>query len=201
MKYYRYDDIPVLTKLGSYKPEKFYWEIIISFRKVAVVALSVFGAELGPQRQCQIALLILLGCLALEVASDPYREVTPAHSVLRKLELSSLLLEWITLWCGLMIYQSDPEPGSEYMNNFMTIFVVICNMILMFWFLSVLLESYVKLKCFGPKSRMKRLMKFLSVMGDKAKKGSMSGEVKLVENPATRVHELVQIELVGGKGC
>ena len=102
------------SSLRSYKPDRFYWEFVVSARKVAVVALSVFGAELGPQRQCQVALLLILVCIVLEISGRPFREKTAAHSVLQKLELTSLLVVWMTLWCGLMIYQSGPR--SKFMN-------------------------------------------------------------------------------------
>ena len=184
--------------MSSYKPERFYWEIIISTRKVAIVALSVFGAELGPQRQCQIALLLLLGFLVLEIAGDPYREVTPEHSVLRKLELVSLLLEWTTFWCGLMIYQSNSDSisESEFTNVFLTMYVVIGNIMLILWFLFVLIGAYVKLRCFGPKSGLKMLRKCLSMMKKKATKNFMKEEVKWAVNPTSRAPELEQLELV-----
>ena len=50
----------------SYKPERYYWEAVITARKVSVVALTVFGKEIGVQRQSQIALLILLACIVLK---------------------------------------------------------------------------------------------------------------------------------------
>ena len=57
-----------------------------------MVALSVFGAELGPQRQCHVALLLILVCIILEIVGRPFRVETAAHSVLQKLELTSLLV-------------------------------------------------------------------------------------------------------------
>ena len=55
---------PVVTRWGlffkSYKPNRYFWETIVSARKVSVVALSVFGKELGVERQSQVALFILL---------------------------------------------------------------------------------------------------------------------------------------------
>ena len=41
----------VLTRWGlffkGYKEDRYYWELVITLRKVCVVALSVFGRELG----------------------------------------------------------------------------------------------------------------------------------------------------------
>jgi len=50
-----------------------------------VVALTVFGKEIGVQRQSQIALLILLACIVLEIIGEPFREVTKAHVILKRL--------------------------------------------------------------------------------------------------------------------
>ena len=56
----------------SYKPERYYWEAVITARKVSVVALTVFGKEIGVQRQSQIALLILLACIVFEILGHPF---------------------------------------------------------------------------------------------------------------------------------
>ena len=90
----------------SYKPDRYFWESIITTRKVSIVALSVFGTELGVLRQSIVALLLLLGCIVLEIIGEPFRQVTEAHAVLKRLELGALLVEWGTLWCGLMIHHS-----------------------------------------------------------------------------------------------
>merc|ERR1711871_1383137 len=72
----------------SYKTDRFYWEIVITARKVSVVALSVFGKELGVQRQSQVALSLLLVCIVLEIVGRPFREASEDHSILKHLELS-----------------------------------------------------------------------------------------------------------------
>ena len=45
---------------------------MIVLRKVAVVAMSVFGAALGPVRQAQVILFVLVLCLLGEIAGHPY---------------------------------------------------------------------------------------------------------------------------------
>ena len=136
----------VLTRWGlffkGYKENRYYWELVITARKVCVVSLSVFGQELGVQRQSLVVLLLLLVCVVLEIVGQPFREVTESHGILRKLEMSALLVEFGTLWCGLMIFQSGPK--SEGMNVFMTICVVTVNIGLMLWFLFVLFRAYAR---------------------------------------------------------
>merc|ERR1711968_404094 len=53
--------------------------------------------------------------------------------------MSALLVEFGTLWCGLMIYQSGPK--SEGMNIIMTICVVLANIGLTLWFVFVLFRA------------------------------------------------------------
>ena len=104
------------------------------------MALSVFGTELGVLRQSIVALLLLLGCIVLEIIGEPFRQVTEAHAVLKRLELCALLVEWGTLWCGLMIHHSGPR--SEGMNVFMTFCVILANVGMMIWFLRVLATAF-----------------------------------------------------------
>ena len=56
----------------------------------------------------------------------------------------ALLVEWGTLWCGLMIHHSGPR--SEGMNVFMTFCVVLVNVGMMIWFLRVLIAAYLEEK-------------------------------------------------------
>ena len=53
---------------SAYKRDRFYWEAVITARKVCVVALSVFGRTLGPRKQAQIALVVLLVSILAESA-------------------------------------------------------------------------------------------------------------------------------------
>ena len=106
------------------------------------MALSVFGKELGVERQSQIALLLLLTCIVFEILGEPFREPSAAHRVLKRLELSALLVEYGTLWCGLMIYQSGPK--SQGLGVFLTVSVILINMALMLWLALVLSLSYLE---------------------------------------------------------
>jgi len=128
------EDRVVQTRYGlfysGYKPTRFFWETIITARKVAVVALSVFGPELGPEKQALVALLILLICIVFEIYGDPFHEVTARHKILARVETSSLLIEWWTMWSGLIIFQLAQESAVGVL---LTISVVIGNLVLFGW--------------------------------------------------------------------
>ena len=105
---------------GAYKPERYFWEMVITIRKVSIVALAVFGPELGPELQALMALIVLLVCIVFEVYGDPCKiflqlvmyicfclthifsspfvvpivdlEESPRHRVLPQLEIASLMI-------------------------------------------------------------------------------------------------------------
>jgi hypothetical protein len=120
---------------GAYKTDCFFWETIITTRKMSVVMLSVFGPELGPEKQTQVALLLLLICIVLEIYGDPYLIETPKHKILSQLELSALLIEWGTMWSGLMIFQLDEsKPSDKSFAVVLTVLIVLTNTALLICF-------------------------------------------------------------------
>ena len=123
---------------GGYKPTRFFWETVITLRKVSVVMLAVFGPELKPEKQAQVALLLLLICIVGEIYGDPYQVETPRHKVLAQLELTSLFVEWWTMWSGLMIFQLD---DSDPMGVVLTVTVILANTALLVAFIVLFVRS------------------------------------------------------------
>ena len=120
---------------GGYKTDRFYWETVIAGRKVSVVMLSVFGPELGPEKQTQVALLLILICIVLEIYGDPYLIESPKDKILSQLELSALFIEWGTMWSGLMIFQLDEsKPSDKSFAVVLTIIIIVTNTILLICF-------------------------------------------------------------------
>ena len=74
----------------------------------------------------------------LEIVGQPAGEVSPRHMILPNLELSALLVEWFTMWTGLMILASL-EEGTElspyfFGVEFLNIIVVAVNVDVVFIF-------------------------------------------------------------------
>ena len=154
---------------GAYKEDAYYWETILTMRKVLIVALAVFGPGMGyvfptcfclfcrvfcnltcfflllgflfsTVRQVQAVLAVLLVCISLEIGGDPFHVVDPRYKVLRRLELSTLFVQWATMWCGTMIYASQ-DPNSKDLVVFLTVVVAIINIGMLMWLvLQLLLE-------------------------------------------------------------
>ena len=101
---------------ASYKPERFYWEIFLSLRKIIVVAVSVFGPAMGPARQALLVQFILLVCIVLEIIGEPFEEATARHKILGKLEAATLMVLWGTMWCGSLIFSSVQVQDNKTVN-------------------------------------------------------------------------------------
>ena len=115
----------VLARYGlfyaGYKSTRFFWEVIITARKVAIVALSVFGPALGPQKQAQVALLVLLVCIVCEIYGDPFLEKDASYKILAQLEVCSLIVPWLTMWSGLVIYELAEKSPIAVLLSFVVI--------------------------------------------------------------------------------
>ena len=116
----------------SYTDETYYWEIVLTARKVGIVAISVFGRVIGTQRQAQVALLILFLCISIEIAARPYKIATERHKVLGRLELATLFSLWGTMWCGTLIFASQ-SPGDEGFVVFLSLLVACINIGILAW--------------------------------------------------------------------
>ena len=117
---------------GAYKESAYYWEVVITLKKIAIVALSVFGPSLGTERQAQMVLAVLLVCISLEIAGDPYKMVSERFAILRRLEIATLFVQWSTFWCGTMIFASDDQE-SEGFVEFLSVIVALLNSLMLIW--------------------------------------------------------------------
>ena len=113
---------------------------MLSIRKIAIVGVGVFGPSLGPVRQSQVALLIIVFFIVLELLGSPFKETTERHKILAKLELSSLLVLFLTMWSGLMIF-SSAELDDTGTVQFMTVCIVLMTTIMMLWLVSQLIRE------------------------------------------------------------
>ena len=80
----------------GYKPEYYYWEFVILYRKVALVCASVFLSSVSTMVQALSILAILLICLFVHAAVKPFR--TPVFNLL---ETKSILVSLLTIYIGL----------------------------------------------------------------------------------------------------
>ena len=127
---------------SAYHEDTYFWEIVLTARKISIVAISVFGRSIGPQRQALLANCILLVCILLEIAGKPYRIMTDRHKILSRLELVSLFSLWGTMWCGTLIFASQ-APGEEGFVIFLSVLVATTNVSMMLWLIFHLISECV----------------------------------------------------------
>ena len=145
----------------------------------------------GPELQAQVALLLILIYIVFEIHGDPYLMETPKHQILGRLELSALMIEWGTMWSGLVIFQLDDNKASD--KGFavtLTIVVIVTNTILLICFVVQFIRAKIherteaaQLAALTPKK--KKNASFLSAGFSALSKRFGSGEVELTsfENP------------------
>lgn len=130
--------------------------------------------------QSLLAMFLLFFCVVVELIGKPYREVSPAHKILPKLELSALYIEWCTLWSGLMIHEMSRK--IEGIKVLMTVIVIIANITLMMWMLAVLLRSYLRENMGGFVAKMLGRCGKPNVLPKKAEDKVSDGETNAVNN-------------------
>mmetsp|Transcript_12326 Transcript_12326/g.23395 ORF Transcript_12326/g.23395 Transcript_12326/m.23395 type:complete len:263 (+) Transcript_12326:1-789(+) len=91
----------------GYTPKHFYWEIIILYRKVILVCMSVFFTS-SIEFQALSAFLLLLFCFFLQFSMHPF-----SMPQLNSLELKALLTASITIYSGLFCLTGDVDQGLE----------------------------------------------------------------------------------------
>jgi hypothetical protein len=126
---------------GAYKESAYYWEIVLTARKIMIVALSVFGPGLGTERQVQMVLAVLLVCISLEIAGDPFKLLNDRFRVLSRLEIATLFVQWATMWSGSMIFASQ-DPDSKPFVVFLTVIVAIVNVGMLVWLVAQFFSEY-----------------------------------------------------------
>merc|ERR1711871_463058 len=125
--------------------------------------MSVFGAALGPLRQAQVILMVLVVCLIGEIAGRPYKAESDRQKILGRLELGALVVEWGTMWAGIMIYASVED---ENLTVGLTITVAAVNAWMIAWLISRLLRE-----CVHEKKQSKVAQKIADFLSQKRKRG------------------------------
>jgi len=81
---------------NGYKLKYYYWEIIIMYRKIAIIFISIFLRVLGTMTQALVVFLLLIVFLALTGKIMPFNTQS-----LNDMELLSLTTSMMTIYCGL----------------------------------------------------------------------------------------------------
>jgi hypothetical protein len=95
--------------MSGYRREFWFWEIVISARKVTLVGIAVFMGNYGTETQFFCAVLVIVVSLALQVHYRPM-----ANDLLNQVENASLGTLFLTLYFGLLFFwDSVVGPGRD----------------------------------------------------------------------------------------
>jgi CRP-like cAMP-binding protein len=135
-----------LLYLG-YRRGREWWELVVTLRKVFVVAIGTFGTIFvnSVHMQAYLALLVVFVSIVLHLGMEPF-DTTHAPSLeLHNLEFASLTVTWCTFFAGLLFFQSEYDSSSVSNGNlvFLTVLLVGGNAI----FSVVAAVLYVRAYC------------------------------------------------------
>eukprot|EP00347_Sterkiella_histriomuscorum_P009503 403340963 len=155
----RLESIEIKQKLGflyrGYRQEYHFWEIVIMYRKIVLIFVSVFLSNYGVVAQALIVFIILILFLTLNLKAQPFSTIE-----LNDLETLSLISSLITIYCGLFflsntkqsLIDTDPDLKSKALQldnqTFLFLFamIVLSNfMFFIYWAIKMLQEIRLKL--------------------------------------------------------
>eukprot|EP00357_Protocruzia_adherens_P004466 CAMPEP_0114979932 /NCGR_PEP_ID=MMETSP0216-20121206/4664_1 /TAXON_ID=223996 /ORGANISM="Protocruzia adherens, Strain Boccale" /LENGTH=304 /DNA_ID=CAMNT_0002341349 /DNA_START=46 /DNA_END=956 /DNA_ORIENTATION=- len=92
----------------GFRPRYYFWEIYIVFRKIALISVAVFLYNINRVVQALICFALILAAYRLHELYRPY--VTRA---LNNLEVRSLAVALVTIYCGLYFLTDDIDRSSQ----------------------------------------------------------------------------------------
>jgi len=116
----------------GYREDRYFWEIVVVIRKVAVIAISVFCNGIDPELQALLVLFLIMILVAAQYIGSPYKSsIIDEHGeeqsldILQSLELSMMFMLNMTLWSGLMLFKLKASVLKEIITV-LTVMVNVC---------------------------------------------------------------------------
>lgn len=120
----------------EYKPNRYYWEMVIMFRKIAIIFMSVFLFSKDTSRyQMIVASWLVQFCLFLQILYNPYDTITQFGKLCNKLEIMSLGTLVITLNSGIVFGTTKDNYQLGFFESIVSIIVLIINIIIALMFI------------------------------------------------------------------
>jgi len=126
----RFHEVETKIKYGflinGYKQTEYYWEFVILYRKIVIISISVFLAQISVAIQALAIMGVLVLMVVLQKKHQPYFKKS-----LNKAEMRSILVAAVTIYCGLYYLTEDLDEVSKTLL-FVTI-VCINGYFLLMW--------------------------------------------------------------------
>ena len=105
----------------GFKEEAYYWELLITARKIFTAAIGVYMLRDEPSIQALSSEILVVAALIAHITFQPYHEVTPTHNTLQTAETLALTSAFVTLACGIALTESTTTYGTFYTMVIVTI--------------------------------------------------------------------------------
>lgn len=116
----------------GYRRERYFWEVVVVVRKIAVIAMSIFlfRGEGVTRYQSPVAAWFFLGCLLLHLTAEPFDSLTEYGRIMALLESSAITSCIFTLNAGIIFgtHADDYEHGSFEMF-ILVVTLFICGLV------------------------------------------------------------------------
>jgi hypothetical protein len=89
---------------NGYTQALFFWEIVIMYRKIAMIFISVFIQPQGVISQALLVFLLMIAFLVANLKKKPYLSIS-----LNDLETISLLTSTLSIYCGIFFITDIPS--------------------------------------------------------------------------------------------
>lgn len=122
---------------NGYKTTHFYWEFIIMYRKVIMIAIFVFMGSESTLVQALTIVLVLLGFLFIQHSKRPY-----CYSELNYMESEALFTATLTIYCGLY-YLSNAI--SERLKMLLFIIIVFGNSYFILYWIYYMIQALINI--------------------------------------------------------
>ncbi len=184
------DKVEVKEKFGflynGYQVELFFWEIVIMYRKIAMIFIAVFIQPQGVITQAMIVFVIMIGFLIANLKKKPYVSIA-----LNDLETFSLITSAVSIYCGIFFIADVPSKDmasvpasvkgiinlSETMRLFFFMVIMISNIVFFgYWVYKMLQEVRNTLI-----KKFEKIYLHIFLCGDKVKLDKMKNQQKIDE--------------------
>jgi hypothetical protein len=126
----RLKEITVKVRFGflynGYEEHTFYWEFVIMYRKIMIIACSVFLGTISIPVQALTCFLVLIVALHLQNQIQPFDRYE-----LNQMEIRAIIVATVTIYCGLYYLTDDLNEVSKI--NLFVIMIVSNVYFLVYW--------------------------------------------------------------------
>ena len=120
----------------EYKPNRYYWEMVIMFRKIAIIFMSVFLFSKDTSRyQMVFASWLVQISLILHIYFRPYDTITEFGQLCNRLEIFSLTTLVITLNSGIIFGTKQDDYPLGIFETVLMFLVVLVNIFIVATFI------------------------------------------------------------------